>query len=188
MTIGIQLVEDLVERLSKRLMTKEPAAKGLRLAAVSLVLRNGKNPQVLLIKRAEREGDPWSGQIAFPGGKMQPDDGTLREAAAREAWEEVGIDLRHGARFLGYGEPTPTHMGEMEVFPCVFRLTQDVVVIPNGEVASYRWVGLEELVSPKVMATYRLVSEGRDLELPALALGDYLVWGLTHRVITSLLL
>jgi 8-oxo-dGTP pyrophosphatase MutT (NUDIX family) len=181
------LGREIFEKVAKNLTTLEPKSKGLRFASVSIILRDRDSPSVLLIKRAERAGDPWSGQIAFPGGKMQQGDGTARDTAVRETMEEVGIDLDKAAEFLGYAGATTTHTGTMDVVPSVFLLKQAVGIKPNEEVASYRWVNLEDFLGPNGKSTYGLNYEGRTIEMPAYLVGDYVVWGLTHRILSSVL-
>jgi len=174
-------------RIRGNLVDDEPRPKGLRFAAVSMILRDLDSPSVLLIERARRAGDPWSGQIAFPGGKMQDGDRTARDTAIRETKEEVGIDLEGTADFLGYGEVTTTHTGTMDVVPSVFSLNRRVKVKPNEEVASFRWIGLEDLLAPTAKYDYQLGYQGRKVEMPAYAVGGYVVWGLTYRILTTLL-
>lgn len=178
--------ENIISKISNKLVRAEPEQRGLRLAAVAMILKDKSEPQVLLIKRSERRTDPWSGQIALPGGKMQAGDLGAKETATRETKEEVGIDL-HKAEFLGYAEVIPTHTGTMRVVPCVFVLKQEVEVVPNGEVASYRWVGLRGLLSPEARSTYQLNYGGKSANFPAMKVGDYIVWGLTYRILVSLL-
>ena len=70
------------------------ATEGNHQAAVAVVLRDAKGtPELLLIERARREGDPWSGHMAFPGGRLDPTDSDPRSAAERETLEEVGVRL-----------------------------------------------------------------------------------------------
>jgi 8-oxo-dGTP pyrophosphatase MutT (NUDIX family) len=173
-------------RLAKKLVPHEPPQKGQRFAAVSIIIRDTRFPSVLLIKRAERAGDPWSGQVAFPGGKMQSGDATARDTAVRETMEEVGLDLSR-AEFMGYAPTATTHTGNMEVVPVVFVLKESVEIRPNGEVASYRWVDLEDLTNPEAQSTYRLGDGRLGGDLPAYKVGDYTVWGLTHRILSSLI-
>lgn len=181
------MTDGIFEKVTRNLASQEPVPKGLRLAAVSVILDGREDPRVLLIRRAERAGDPWSGQIGFPGGKTQSGDGTARRTAARETMEEVGIDLERSADFLGYGQPTTTHTGTMEVVPSVFLMKEHVDVTPNEEVASYRWAGLRELLSPRSKSSYSLTYEGRTVQTPAFLFEDYVVWGLTHRILTSVM-
>ncbi|MDG6989861.1 MAG: CoA pyrophosphatase [Nitrososphaerota archaeon] len=177
---------EALQRMAKNLAGEEPTSKGLRLAAVSVIITERETPQVLLIERAARAGDPWSGQIAFPGGKTQTEDKTARDTAVRETFEEVGFDLAVSSRFLGYGEVIATHTGTMEVVPVAFELKQPVAVRTNGEVASFRWVGLHELMAPRARSKYVFNSGGQSVALPAYTVGDYVVWGLTYRILTSL--
>jgi 8-oxo-dGTP pyrophosphatase MutT (NUDIX family) len=144
-------------------------------------------PRTLLIKRAERTGDPWSGQVAFPGGKFQEGDTSARDTAVRETLEEVGIDLATSSEFLGYFRSFRTHTGNMDVVPALFLLKGDVRVRTNEEVTSFLWVGLERLTSDRARATYSLRLGGESREVPAFRVGGYVVWGLTQRIISALL-
>jgi 8-oxo-dGTP pyrophosphatase MutT (NUDIX family) len=178
---------DLMEMIQGNLVADEPQQKGLRFAAVSMILRDRKSPSVLLIERARRADDPWSGQIALPGGKMQDGDISARATAVRETKEEVGIDLDGAADFLGYGEVTRTHTGTMDVVPSVFALNREVEVRPNEEVASFRWIELEDLLAPRARTNHQFGYEGKVVQMPAYAVGGYVVWGLTYRILTSML-
>ena len=178
---------EIIARVAKNLTVEEPKSKGLKFAAVSIILRDTESPSVLLIKRAERADDPWSGQIAFPGGKMQQGDKTAMDTAVRETMEEVGVDLEKTAEFLGYANTTTTHTGTMDVVPTVFVLKQGVEVRPNEEVASYRWINLEDFLGPNGKSTYKFNYDGRNIEMPSYLVGDYVVWGLTHRILSSVL-
>lgn len=174
-------------RVARNLVAREPTSGGNKFAAVSIIVRGTQYPSVLLIKRAERKGDPWSGQIAFPGGKANSGDLTARETAIRETMEEVGIDLSRGAEFLGYGASATTHTGNMDVVPVVFMLREAVDVKPNEEVASYQWVDLEDFLAPQTQSTYQLNFDGKPVSIPAYAVGGYTVWGLTYRILSSVL-
>lgn len=181
------MARTIIARVTKNLVPHEPRIRGARRAAVSIIVRDRRFPSVLLIKRAERAGDPWSGQIAFPGGKMQPQDRTARDTAVRETLEEVGIDLGRVAEFLGYAAVATTHTGNMDVVPSVFALKTAVEIRPNEEVASYRWVDLWDIMAPEAQSTYQLKYAGNAVGMPAFAVGDYVVWGLTHRILSSVL-
>lgn len=176
----------VVARVVKNLASKEPGPRGPRTASVAVILWDARSPEVLLIRRAERAGDPWSGQIAFPGGKSSPEDGSARATATREAFEEVGVDLAR-AEFLGYGPLTATHTGTMDVIPSVFLLKAKPTIRLNGEATSFRWVKLEDLLSPEAQSFHRREYQGTEVEMPAYLVGDYLVWGLTHRILNSLI-
>ncbi len=174
-----------VEGLKERLLRDEPSGGGLRRAAVAVILRGSYDPKVLLIKRAEVAGDPWSGQVAFPGGKAEAGDGGLVETAIREAREEVGIDLRAHADFLGYVGRFKTHTRTLEVFPAVFLLKGDFEGEPNREVASCRWVALARLREGP--GAHPPTGTIRPEGAAAVVVDGYEVWGLTLRIISSLL-
>src|SRR4051812_4022154 len=98
------LVAHLIEQLDKRPgLTIHPEGPTRR-AAILLLLRADEHgePELLLIKRAEAEGDPWSGHIACPGGRMDPTDRDLAATAVRETWEETGINIDEEGRLLGH--------------------------------------------------------------------------------------
>lgn len=167
-----------------RLSEREPPPGSSRRAAVAVIYRKSDD-SILLIERAKAQGDPWSGQIAFPGGKMQSEDKTLRDVATREAAEEVGLRLQY-AEFLGYFSPFMTHTGNIEVVPAIFLLDGDPAIIPNAEVASVRWIPLGELRGSGG-ASWDFERGGERIRTPAYAIGGYTVWGLTYRIITELL-
>jgi 8-oxo-dGTP pyrophosphatase MutT (NUDIX family) len=178
---------EIFSTLVGKLQSQEPQVEGPRPAAVSVMLTGRHAPKTLLIKRAERIGDPWSGQVAFPGGKFQEGDKSVRDTAVRETLEEVGVDLATCSEFLGYFRPFRTHTGNMDVVPTLFLLKGDVQVRTNDEVTSHLWVELERLMSDEAGATYILRQGGESREVPAFRVGDYVVWGLTQRIISALL-
>ena len=177
----------MLRALLSRLSSVQPEIRSKRLAAVSVIIAGEERPNTLLIKRAEHSDDPWSGQIAFPGGKMGRGDGSAKETAIREAKEEVGVDLTKDAEFAGYFVPFRTHTGDMDVIPAVFLLLKEAKATPNREVSGYKWVPLDEFQNPRSASTYRFSAPGSSRDMPAYAVGDYVVWGLTHRIISSLL-
>jgi len=177
----------ILQTLKSKLAVKEPVLGELRRASVAVIFKEAEAPSVLLIRRADRAGDPWSGQIAFPGGKSQEGESTAEETAIREAREEMGLDLRRDADFLGYFKSFRTHTGTLDVIPVVFLVRKGVEVHPNEEVSTYRWVKLEELMAEKSRSTIKIESGGQIREAPALVVDGFTVWGLTHRVISSLL-
>lgn len=180
------MTNETLSAMLRKLETAEPVAKSRKLAAVSVIIAGDDSPKTLLIKRAERRSDPWSGQVAFPGGKMVESDGSLRQTAIRETREELGVDLARDADFAGYYVPFRTHTGNMEVVPAIFLVKREVKVIPNQEVSGYRWVGLDAFLSARAASRYHLEAGGVSRDMPAYMIGDYLVWGLTQRIVSSL--
>ena len=168
------------------------AGSGMR-AAVALVLRDGATGpglELLFIRRAEAERDPWSGQIGFPGGRSEPGDHSAEATAERETFEETGLDLAREAERLGAlddvqamarGRPV-----DLVIAPRVFRLTRRLDGAPSLEVVSLHWLPLDALVSPASRSSFEDTHEGSVLQLPCLRLEGLVIWGLTYRMFESL--
>ncbi|KAL8293371.1 hypothetical protein RQP46_000072 [Phenoliferia psychrophenolica] len=118
----------------------------------------GTTAEILFIKRASRATDKWSGHIAFPGGRQEPEDEDGRFTAMRETWEEVGLDLAE-KEWLAVGQlddrEITTSLGKrllMILSPFVFLHTSPHTPMPElqeSEVASAHWVPLELLHAPQ---------------------------------------
>jgi len=174
-------VERKMSALSKSLGPPPRTAGG----AVSMVLRGRHVPEVLLIERAEREGDPWSGQIAFPGGRRTRGDRSPLETARRETREEVGIGLTRGARLLGWLPPRyPANRVDWVVVPFAFHVSRPPAPRPGDEAARAFWVPLDGLPATLRKAVIEL-PEG-ELETPAFEAGGKPLWGFTFRVLCDL--
>jgi 8-oxo-dGTP diphosphatase len=148
-------------------------------AAVALILTPaGKDFKVLFVKRVERPQDPWSGQIAFPGGKRDPTDKTLKETVVRETAEETGIDLLN-CHFLGVlkahiSAPRPG----MKILPfVVFCDDEPLITLNTEELEAFFWISLRELVSNKGKISFFFG------EFPAYIAGDNAIWGLTYEIL-----
>ena len=174
--------------ITKGLKQDEPTERLERkTASVAVIVKSAPaGEEVLLIRRAVREGDPWSGDAAFPGGRVEAADGSFRDAAAREAFEEVGFDLAANARFLGYMQQFQARRRDIWVVPSVFLVTGAVSLRPNSEVSSYLWVPLPELLVRENRSTFTLVRGEESMAYPSFNLRGYVVWGLTERILSSL--
>jgi 8-oxo-dGTP pyrophosphatase MutT (NUDIX family) len=177
--------------LASRPPFRAPAGAGAR-AAVALLLRvDGGEVELLLIRRAEREGDPWSGHMALPGGRWQPGDADLAATAARETLEEVGIDVgRHGRRLGELDElaPRSARLPGIVVSPFVHHLTGRVEPRPNHEVQEALWVRVDELLHPDAATEYlHDLADGNTLAFPAYDARGQVVWGMTHRILAGFL-
>lgn len=160
-------------------------------AAVALVVRGREELDVLLIKRARRSGDPWSGHMALPGGRRDAADTSLLETAVRETREETGLDLdRQGVHLgrLGGVAPRSVHLPRMTVAPFVFGVPHDAPArVASPEVDQVHWVALHVLGSPEVRGTIELVLAGGSEEFPCLNVAGEVVWGLTYRILEDFL-
>jgi len=161
-----------------------------RPAAVALVLLDGNQTtglEILLIRRAERADDPWSGQIAFPGGRYEPDDPDLLATAIRETREETGVDLT-SAEQLGPLDDlyprTPT-LPPVVVRPFVFVLgRRPPPLVPSDEVQRAFWLPLSRLREAGVRREITLTLRGVERTFPAYLVDDELIWGMTERILT----
>jgi 8-oxo-dGTP pyrophosphatase MutT (NUDIX family) len=171
-----------------RMLELEGAA---RYAAIALVLRPSDigEPELLMIKRAEIEHDPWSGHIACPGGRMDPGDRDLEHTATRETWEETGIDLTADGRVLGtlddISPRTPT-LPPIVIRPFVAVVKPEVTIVDSPEVAEAFWVPMSAIRETtswgRAFVPIRGVGER---EVDVFRHGQHTVWGLTHRALTQ---
>lgn len=154
-----------------------------RQAAVALLLRErDEGLELLVIKRAEKEEDPWSGHMALPGGGREPGDDTAYDTARRETMEEIGIDIAEG-KFLGrLDDMGPRSAGrQLTVSPLVVAIDAEPERLDPREVDEAFWVPLSHLVNEHV--------EIPDFpgSWPAFTYMDrYVIWGLTHRILAQL--
>jgi len=184
------MVSTLVEQLASRLALTtppEPAADGVRRAAVAALLHDTPEPRVLLMKRTEREGDPWSGHISLPGGGFHVDDGDLLSTAIRETHEELGIDLPRD-QLLGSLEPLgPRSAGPIpiQVTPFVFRTSLAPTPVCGPEAVTAFWLPLDIAVSGALDATYTY--PGTQMTFPSWNFEGHIIWGLTRRILDDLI-
>lgn len=184
--VNIQTIQAALDRRPSARVSPAPQ---LRWASVAVILR--PNLDILLIRRAEREGDPWSGHMAFPGGRAEPqDDGDLSRTAARETWEEVGLDLSD-ARLVGRLDdtvsPSRRQPPRLAISAFVFSTPHaDPPLRPNVEVAGTYWMHLSRFLDQEGRTTMPFHWKGTDVTLPAVYLEDAHIWGLTLRVLDDL--
>ncbi len=158
-------------------------------AAVALVLRAvGNDLELLLMRRAAREGDPWSGQIGLPGGRFDAKDASLEHTALRETFEEVGIDLRTQGHVLGQLDelrPRTPVLPPIIVRPFVCAVHSELRIVANHEVAELRWVRLGELFHPNTRVRTSVRVRDLQMKVDAYQLGDFTVWGMTERILAT---
>ena len=169
----------------------EPDAHSRRAAILLVVrLRTDGDPELLMIKRAEFEGDPWSGHIACPGGRMEPGDQDLEQTAVRETWEETGIDIRRDGRVLGHLDdlqPRTPSLPPIIIRPYVALVRRDVEITPSLEVASAFWVPVAALRERAAWVMGPVQTRGGERHVSTFQHGDHTVWGLTERVLRQFL-
>ena len=161
-------------------------------AAVSLVLRGERELELLLIRRAEAEGDPWSGHIALPGGRRDPSDPDLFHTAIRETEEETALSLRGNGLPLGRLEPLLTTnpiLPLLSVNPFVFGVGGAAeAYVASPEVVEVFWAPLSSFTSPETWSTVVVPIRGEERTFPCFRVEGRVIWGLTYRILTGFLL
>ena len=186
------VVARVARALAERAGLPETPDPGSRLAAVALILRLGADgePELLFIRRAERTGDPWSGHVAFPGGRKDPGDASLEATAIRETVEETGVDLARDGVILGQLDdlqPRTPSLPPVMVRPFVAALGPEVALSLNYECADAFWVPLAWLVDPTSRRLTMLRERGLELRVFSYQHGEHLIWGMTERILQQLL-
>jgi 8-oxo-dGTP pyrophosphatase MutT (NUDIX family) len=157
-------------------------------AAVAIIVAPAPDA-ILLIRRSERSGDPWSGHMALPGGRRDAEDRELLDTAIRETREEVGIHL-DPKELVGILQPVIPRtrvLPPIAIQPFVFYLERRPELTLNSEVAAAIWVDLERLLHSRAHGPVELTVGGANRVVPAFQLEDGVVWGLTERILASLL-
>lgn len=194
---------DTLAALSERLRTRPtpPAAagpsthmsaeaSGTPRAAVALVLRDAPaGVELLLIKRAERDDDPWSGHVALPGGREEPSDASLEATAVRETREETGIDLERDGQILGPLDALRPQARPLAVLvqPFVATLREHLPLVLSDEVAEAFWVPLATFAAPDATTESVVRLRDTDTRVSSFRHGPHVVWGLTERIIRQFL-
>lgn len=166
-----------------------------RRAAVALLVRLDETrehptPQLLMIKRATFEGDPWSGHIALPGGRREPGDPTLERTVVRETWEETAIDLERDGRLLGCLDelaPRTPVLPPIIITPFVGLVRFDVDIVASPEVAEWFWVDVAALRDPEVSREVVLELATGPRTVMSFQHGAHTIWGLTERILRQFL-
>jgi 8-oxo-dGTP pyrophosphatase MutT (NUDIX family) len=173
----------------------QPANKlkhSLMRAAVAIILRDGEHgTEFLMMQRAFHDQDPWSGQMSFPGGKIEPDDVDAKAAAMREAFEEVSADLSE-QDYIGqlddlYGLKVDG-VFSVHVSAFVFKPSRELQLLGNEEVADMLWLPFSYLDDVDNTHDY---SHPRDpnAKMPAVLINadkNQVLWGLSLRMLSML--
>ncbi|MEM1142641.1 MAG: CoA pyrophosphatase [Pseudomonadota bacterium] len=158
--------------------------------ALVLQLRAGELG-VLMIKRAERPGDPWSGHMAFPGGRLEKADRNGLAAAKRETDEEIGLQL--GPQEPCIGRLSDLHAvnrrfrGALVISPYVFHLKRSVNFHLNHEVAELVWIPMEFLLDAENREEMLWERGKLRLKMPCYKYEGRKIWGLSLKMLDELL-
>ena len=191
------MLEGKIEHIRRTLASHTFAPQTLETeirAGVALLLQPQRDDlHLLFIHRAHHPQDPWSGHMAFPGGRHEPDDPSLLVTTQRETKEEVGIDLERHGEYLGHlpavqatarGRAIP-----MTVAPYVYLVSAQARPDPDPlEVQDTIWVPLAFMQQDGVeQQVRRELHDGTSIQVPALVYAGKTIWGLTYRMLRGFL-
>ncbi len=172
---------------------KLPFRRRVARAAVALIHRRSKagELELMFIQRAHREGDPWSGHMAFPGGRLESADTSSRNTAMRETLEETGLDLfrygRYQARLSDLLTRQHSRFRPMVVTPHVFEWVGPEAVDLNHEVQGRIWIPLSFLEDPSNQSTLQWRTRFGELEMPCCHYQGHCIWGLSYSMLQEFL-
>jgi 8-oxo-dGTP pyrophosphatase MutT (NUDIX family) len=187
--------DERIARLERGLASKAPLDihdPHARRAAVAILIRSGTTgePELFFIQRAEYEGDPWSGHVAFPGGREEADDASLADTARRETQEEIHIDLGACAQLIGKLDdlqPRSIRLPAVVVSPFVFLVSDPPEPVLSEEVANSFWVPLSILEDRSVWRDTTVRAGNVEISRFAFHHEGYVIWGITERILSGLL-
>lgn len=182
-----------IEQIKTRLSDHQPQSlqhESDRLAAVSMLLRdNNLQTEVLLIRRAEHDQDPWSGDLGFPGGRIESSDLSPRAAAERETWEEVGFCLNE-KNYIGQSDDLAGAYLSVHISCFIYQVEMNTQFKLNGEVVDLFWVPIHTLLDPQRNQQLTFFYRGQDRKHPGINLSEWSdrpLWGITYRLLDNFL-
>ena len=162
-------------------------ATGAHASAVLVPLYVANDEPHVLLTRRSSTLSTHAGQIAFPGGRLEPGETSI-QAAFRETYEEIGVDARH-AHVVAELTAHRTISSTSHIVPHVVRLPNAPAEFAiNNEVERVFSVALTELIRPDTFAQEHWVFPDREVVVPMFYLDDETVWGATARMLQDLLL
>ena len=156
----------------------------VRPAAVLIAVVDHAEPTVLLTQRSPNLSE-HAGQIAFPGGKIDATDKSPRDAALREAWEEVGLEGSH-VDPIGYLDVYGTGFG-FRILPTVARVKPGfTLTINHAEVVDAFEVPLAFLMNPANHQIHSKEFRGMERSYYAMPYAERYIWGATAGILRVL--
>ncbi|MFC1851270.1 NUDIX hydrolase [candidate division CSSED10-310 bacterium] len=159
--------------------------------AVILLPQADTGAELLFIKRSEHPADPWSGHVAFPGGRVDPEDNGIKDAVFREVQEEIDLDLQQRGTYLGrLNDVRAMARGKrlpMVISPFVFSITQKPDVTLSDEVVETLWVPLTFFYQKNAESIFPYKLKGINIPLPCYRYEGRVIWGLTYKMLQNFL-
>lgn len=192
--------KSISQNLAVTKAAKDAGRHTMRRSAVALVLDSDRfeEASVLMIQRAVHEGDPWSGQMGFPGGRQERDDPSAVATAKREMMEEVGLNVdAHSAtakpdsvigRLSDINTSTRDLGVDLIVSPYVFHVVERPGLALNREVADTVWIPLQFFADFDNRTTHTVFRNDQSVVRPCYQFSDTkIVWGMSLEMIDELL-
>ena len=157
-----------------------------RLAAVAVIVTH--NDELVFMRRAEHERDPWSGHLSFPGGRKEPQDHTDFDVAVRETLEEIGLDLgltEHVGRLddIRTLDPLPPIL----IRPHLFLCHEPFLPVLNDEAVSIHTLSVRALLDGTGRGVMDHPWRGTKRQFPCIRFDNVCLWGLTLHMVDDLL-
>lgn len=181
-----KMIETLRRSLAGQQEPFHSDSKKPRGAVVVLFMERADDLWLLMIKRRENPRDPWSGQMAFPGGHADPEDRTLLDTAAREASEEVGINTRNQILLGCLHNVQPKNI-PMVIAPFLLLLSEEVHPTTSREAMEVLWVPMSFLLNPKSVSSFRVPVGRREISMGCYIYLNHLIWGMSFRIIQEII-
>jgi 8-oxo-dGTP pyrophosphatase MutT (NUDIX family) len=162
-------------------------------ASVAMIfVADASDMEVCFIRRATRIGDPWSGQVAFPGGRASIDDSCPEEVAERETREEVGLALKPTDRIgkLPIRDVQRRDLRDsLTLTPVLYQIPlerRDLAYAKDkDEVSRVFWVPTRHLFDKDAVTSIDYTIGGSNQTYPGILYEDEVIWGLTLRILES---
>ena len=170
------LLEKIKSVLSTSLSVVPPVDVKNRIASVLIVIY-GNEPNVLMTKKSHIL-KIHAGEIAFPGGKYDPEDNSLKDTVIREIFEETGINLQED-NFLGVLDAVESKpKRNIKILPFIaFLKKRPVIKLNENELDKYFWIPYRKIVSNLGVANLN------NRRVLAYFLEEEIVWGVTYRIL-----
>lgn len=184
------LVREVVSSIDVR---RRMEGRHIKRAAVSAIFDEDSRGQLhlLFIQRASDPNDPWSGHMAFPGGRVEATDANTRAAAERETREEVGLCLRDRGTWVGrLSDVRALARGQMLpliITPHVYTVNRRPPLVCNYEVADALWVPFSYLLDRTNVEEMDYTRGEFDMKLPCYRYEGKVIWGLTLQMLSELI-
>ena len=182
-----EILTNIQEALSKRATDQSRNEEAVEAAVAAILRTKNGELELLLIHRSQRNGDPWSGHLAFPGGRIERCDDSARQAAERETLEEIGISLEKGT-YLGALQTLTGLTLPVSVSAFAYHIERPVSFEFSDEVQSAHWIPFKHLTAPEQQTKYTHQKSNQRFEaIDVLGPDKPLLWGITYRFTQELL-